>query len=105
MRHVTYSVTFVNEKVTRFCGPVARMSAAICGNDIEAQTPPPDVAEPVIGPATSGRTRWLIRATVLRRRGRYTAALAMTSRVIETALLLKIETPVVLKLEIQTPLL
>src|SRR5207249_1824199 len=33
------------------------------GSTPRLSTPLPDFKEPVIGPATSGRTRWLIRAT------------------------------------------
>jgi hypothetical protein len=49
----------------RAIGParVARTSVAKSGAGVQARRSFPDFAEPVIGPATSGRTRWLIRAT------------------------------------------
>jgi len=38
---------------------VARIEQSESGADLEASPPLPDFAEPVIGPATSGRARWL----------------------------------------------
>jgi hypothetical protein len=63
---VAEMVTNVNrEAIRHYCGDSssARVAPIERQRNPQARTSFPDFAEPVIGPATSGRTRWLIRVT------------------------------------------